>query len=190
MSSASVVFSPLKNDADSRKSEATGYYDLCMLSLAVKRWRNDCVQRQLPIETSSGLPSRCKPPFRFHRASRPDLLNAWRAMPSWSLSEPTLVWATDHQRACRAAESLASSRQRGGGVTFIFGSTSAGGVITPPERRRSELLVPLAGGSNRRVRLIRTSFLGGDVDNHQTENRCRGEIYPTYSPLHTALTSG
>ena len=44
----------------------------------------------------------------------------------------------------------------GGGVTFIFGSTSAGGVITPPERLRSELLVPLAGGSNRRVRLIRT----------------------------------
>src|SRR5215813_13628029 len=36
----------------SRKSEATVYYDLCALSLAVKTWRNDCVPRkQLPVGT-------------------------------------------------------------------------------------------------------------------------------------------
>ena len=72
MSSASVVFSPLKNDADSRKSEATGYYDLCVLSLAVKRWRNDCVQRQLPIGTSSGLPRGVN--HRFDFIERHDLI--------------------------------------------------------------------------------------------------------------------
>ena len=38
--------------ADPRKSEATGYYDLCVLSLAVKTGRNDCVRRkQLPVGT-------------------------------------------------------------------------------------------------------------------------------------------
>src|SRR6516162_2212129 len=35
---------------DPRKSEATGYYDLCVLSLAVKTWRNDRVRtKQLPV---------------------------------------------------------------------------------------------------------------------------------------------
>src|SRR6516225_4728649 len=48
---------PLKERRRSPQERATGYYDLCVLFLAVKRWRNNCVRRtQLPVGTSSRLP--------------------------------------------------------------------------------------------------------------------------------------
>src|SRR6516225_11553527 len=48
---------PLKERRRSPQERATGYYDLCALFLAVKRWRNNCVRRtQLPVGTSSRLP--------------------------------------------------------------------------------------------------------------------------------------
>ena len=160
-----------------------------MLSLAVKRWRNDCVQRQLPIETSSGLPSRCKPPFRFHRAH--DLICRMLGAQCPAGRFLNLLWFGRRITSGRVGRrNHWHPRARGAVVSLSFS-----------DRHRLVGLSPHPSDGDRScwfrspaaligVRLIRTSFLGGDVDNHQTENRCRGEIYPTYSPLHTALTSG
>src|SRR6516165_1338017 len=160
-----------------------------MLSLAVKRWRNDCVQRQLPIGTSSGLPRGVN--HRFDFIERHDLICSMLGAQCPAGRFLNLLWFGRRITSGRVGRrNHWHPRARGAVVSLSFS-----------DRHRLVGLSPHPSDGDRScwfrspaaligVRLIRTSFLGGDVDNHQTENRCRGEIYPTYSPLHTALTSG